>query len=254
MTDTNHKKTVPLIIVIVILVILGSLFGFVMARFTGKNSIDVRVRKQVRLAEDIYIKHPENHFSGYYDDAAHGEEGTPLLIPAGTEGSVEADFWYYSVYLKDGGYNEFIRKQFDTVTVKFRLDEGMIKVRFTDQPSESYRTMEITQYDFDGGKKKVTFTDITEEFDSGKLESYDTTLAEINQAINEYHSKWISREITGGIIGLVISLIATGIIILIRKNSLEITIDSTLIVIIIVIDVILILANSYFLYAFTRLL
>ena len=114
--------------------------------------------------------------------------------------------------------------------------------------------MEITQYDFDGGKKKVTFTDITEEFDSGKLESYDTTLAEINQAINEYHSKWISREITGGIIGLVISLIATGIIILIRKNSLEITIDSTLIVIIIVIDVILILANSYFLYAFTRLL
>ena len=84
----------------------------------------------------------------------------PLLIPAGTEGSVEADFWYYSVYLKDGGYNEFIRKQFDTVTVKFRLDEGMIKVRFTDQPSESYRTMEITQYDFDGGKKKVTFTDI----------------------------------------------------------------------------------------------
>ena len=216
MTDTNHKKTVPLVIVIVILVILGSLFGFVMARFTGKNSIDVRVRKQVRLAEDIYIKHPENHFSGYYDDAAHGEEGTPLLIPAGTEGSVEADFWYYSVYLKDGGYNEFIRKQFDTVTVKFRLDEGMIKVRFTDQPSESYRTMEITQYDFDGGKKKVTFTDITEEFDSGKLESYDTTLAEINQAINEYHSKWISREITGGIIGLVISLIATGIIILIR--------------------------------------
>ena len=218
MTDTNHKKTVPLVIVIVILVILGSLFGFVMARFTGKNTVDVCVRKQVRLAEDIYIKHPENHFS------------------------------------KDGGYNEFIRKQFDTVTVKFRLDEGMIKVRFTDQPSESYRTMEITQYDFDGGKKKVTFTDITEEFDSGKLESYDTTLAEINQAINEYHSKWISREITGGIIGLVISLIATGIIILIRKNSLEITIDSTLIVIIIVIDVILILANSYFLYAFTRLL
>ena len=254
MTDTNHKKTVPLIIVIVILVILGSLFGFVMARFTGKNAVDVRVRKQVRLAEDIYIKHPENHFSGYYDDAAHGEEGTPLLIPAGTEGSVEADFWYYSVYLKDGGYNEFIRKQFDTVTVKFRLDEGMIKVRFTDQPSESYRTMEITQYDFDGGKKKVTFTDITEEFHSGKLESYDTTLAEINQAINEYHSKWISKEITGGIIGLVISLIATGILMLIRTNSLELTIDSTLIVIIIAIDVILILANSYFLYAFTRLL
>ena len=176
------------------------------------------------------------------------------MIPAGTEGSVEADFWYYSVYLKDGGYNEFIRKQFDTVTVKFRLDEGMIKVRFTDQPSESYRTMEITQYDFDGGKKKVTFTDITEEFHSGKLESYDTTLAEINQAINEYHSKWISKEITGGIIGLVISLIATGILMLIRTNSLELTIDSTLIVIIIAIDVILILANSYFLYAFTRLL
>ena len=188
------------------------------------------------------------------DDAAHGEEGTPLLIPAGTEGSVEADFWYYSVYYTDVDYNEFIRIQVDSVPVNFHLDEGRIKVRFTAQPSESYRTMEITQYDFDGGKKKVTFTDITEEFDSGKLESYDTTLAEINQAINEYHSKWISREITGGIIGLVISLIATGIIILIRKNSLEITIDSTLIVIIIVIDVILILANSYFLYAFTRLL
>ena len=130
----------------------------------------------------------------------------------------------------------------------------MIKVRFTDQPSESYRTMEITQYDFDGGKKEVTFTDITEEFHSGKLESYDTTLAEINQAINEYHSKWISREITGGIIGLVISLIATGIIILIRKNSLEITIDSTLLGVIIALDVILILADCYFLYAFTRLL
>ena len=254
MTDINHKKSVPLVIVIVILVILGSLFGFVMARFNGKNAVDVRVRKRVRLAEDIYIKHPENHFSGYYDDAAHGKEGTPLLIPAGTEGSVEADFWYYSVYLKDGGYNEFIRKQFDTVTVKFRLDEGMIKVRFTDQPSDSYRTTEFTQNELGGGKSTVTFTDITEEFDSGKLESYDTTLAEINQAINEYHFKWISREITGGIIGLVISLIATGILMLIRTNSLELTIDSKLIAIIIVIDVILILANSYFLYAFTRLL
>ena len=146
MTDTNHKKTVPLVIVIVILVILGSLFGFVMARFTGKNTVDVCVRKQVRLAEDIYIKHPENHFSGYYDDAAHGEEGTPLLIPAGTEGSVEADFWYYSVYYTDGDYNEFIRIQVDSVPVNFHLDEGRIKVRFTAQPSESYRTMEITQY------------------------------------------------------------------------------------------------------------
>ena len=254
MTDTDHKKTVPLVIVIVILVISGSLFGFAMARLTGKNTIDIHVQKQVCLAEDIYIKHPENYFRGYYDDAAHGEEGTPLLIPAGTEGSVVADFWYYSVYYTDGDYNEFIRIQVDSVPVNFHLDEGRIKVRFTAQPSESYRTMEITQYDFDGGKKKVTFTDLTEEFDSVKLESYDTTLAELNQAVNEYHSKWISREITGSIIGLVISLIATGIIILIRKNSLEITIDSTLIGVIIALDIILILADCYFLYAFTRVL
>ena len=87
MTDTDHKKSVPLVIVIVILVISGSLFGFAMARLTGKNTIDIHVQKQVRLAEDIYIKHPENYFSGYYDDAAHGEEGTPLLIPAGTASS-----------------------------------------------------------------------------------------------------------------------------------------------------------------------
>lgn len=253
MTDTNYKKTSKLVIVLVIMVITGSLLGFAMARFTGKNTLDVRFRKTVYLAEDIYIEHPEHQISNYYDDE-NIEEGTPLLIPAGTEGNVEANFWYYSVYSSDGGYNEFLREKITNVTVEFRLEEGIVRVRFTEQPEESYRTYDVTQYDFDGGKRAVTFTDLTQEFDAYKLESYDATLEEINKAISDYHSKWISREITGTVIGLAITLIITGIFILIRKNSLEVTIDSTLFGIITAIDVILIIVTAYFLYIFTRLL
>lgn len=254
MTDTNYKKTSKLVIALVIMVITGSLLGFAMARFTGKNTLNVRFQRTVRLTEDIYIKHPEHSISGYYDDEKHGEEGTPLLIPAGTEGSVDANFWYYSLYSSNGGYNEFLRYKADSLPVTFRLSEGRISVRFTNQPSETYTTYDVTQYDLDGGKRTVAFTDLTEEFYDDKLDSYDTTLEEFNRSINEYHSKWISREITGTIIGLVISLIITGIFILIRKNSLEVTIDSTLFGIITAIDVILIIVTAYFLYIFTRLL
>lgn len=253
MTDTNYKKTSKLVIVLVIMVITGSLLGFAMARFTGKNTLDVRFQRTVRLAEDIYIEHPEHQISNYYDDE-NVEEGTPLLIPAGTEGNVEANFWYYSVYSSDGGYNEFLREKITNVTVKFRLEKGIIRVRFAEQPEESYRTYDVTQYDFDGGRSTVTFTDFTQEFDAYKLESYDATLEEINKAISDYHSKWISREITGVVIGLVLSLIAVGIFSLIRKNSLEVTIDSTLLGIIIVLDIILILITAFFLNAFNHLL
>lgn len=253
MTDTNYKKTSKLVIALVIMVITGSLLCVAWARITGKNLVYVHFQKTVYLAEDIYIEHPEHQISNYYDDE-NIEEGTPLLIPAGTEGNVETDFWYYSVYSSDGGYNEFLRKRIENVPVRFRLDKGTFRVRFTEQPEESYRTYDVTQYDIDGGKRTVAFTDPTQEFDASKLESYDATLEEINKAINDYHSKWISREITGGVIGLVLSLIAVGIILLIRKKSLEVTIDSTLFGIIIAIDVILILPTAYFLHAFNHVL
>ena len=253
MSDTNYKKTTKLVRAIVIMLIAGSLLGFARTRLHGKNDLVVHFQKTVHLTEDIYIEHPEHQISGYYDSDEHGEEGDPLLIPAGTEGSIDENFWYYGIYYSNGGYNEFIRNEDDSLTVVFHLEEGRIKVRFTDEPAESYRTYDVTRYDVDGGKRTVAFTDLTEEFDSAKLESYDTTLEEINKAKNEYHFKWVSREITGAVIGLVISLVFAGIIMLIRKKSLEVTIDSTLLGIIIAIDVILIIACAFNFYAFPRL-
>ena len=155
------------------------------------------------------------------------EEET-LLIPAGTEGRVKSLFSYYYVYKSNGGYNEFTCKQLDSVTVEFQIDDAYVKVRFTSQPSES-----------------------SGSFDSSKLEDYDSALAELNNAINEFHSQWIFRELLGGIIGLLISLILAVIFMLIRKRSLEVTIDSTLLGIITAVDIILIIVDIFSLYLFT---
>ena len=160
MSNTNYKKTAKLVTGIVVMLIAGSLLGFTWTRFDGKYDLVVHFQKTVRLTEDIYIEHPEFQIAGYYDDDKHGKAGDPLLIPAGTEGSIDEVFWYYSLYQSNGGYNEFIRNDEDSLTVVFHLDEGRIKVRFTDEPSESYRTYDMTQYDLDGGKRTVAFTDI----------------------------------------------------------------------------------------------
>ena len=185
----------------------------------------VLVQKQVRLAEDLYIEHPEDN----RDVAVLGIEEEPLLIPAGTEGRVNAVFSYYNVYKSNGDYNEFARKQLDSITVEFQYDNGYVKVTFDSQPSGA-----------------------SGSFDSNKLEDYDSTLVELNNAINEFHSQWIFREIMGGIIGLVLSLMLAGVFMLIRKKSREVTIDSTLLGIITAVDIILIIVDIFSLYLFTR--
>lgn len=233
MSDINYKKTSKLVTVIVIMVIAGSLLGAAWARENNKNSLGVSFQKTVRLADDIYIEHPE-----YQVDirSADEEEDEPLLIPAGTEGTVREHYWYYNVYRSGENYNEFTLTKSDYITVQFSADKGAVKVRFTDQQTDSFMTSGIPV------------------FKAYKLESYDSTLAEINRAINEFHSQWISREIIGGVTGLVISLIVAVIVVLIRKRSSEVTIDSTLTGIVVVIDIILIVADVIFIYAFTRLI
>ena len=225
MSDGNYKKTSKITFALVILLIAGTVLGYSVARTFGKNQLIVLVQKQVRLAEDLYIEHSENNI----DVAIQGMEEEPLLIPAGTEGRVNAVFSYYNVYKSNGDYNEFARKQLDRVTVEFQYDNEYVKVRFTSQPSGA-----------------------SGSFDSCKLDDYDSTLAELNNAINEFHSQWIIRELIGGIIGLVISLMLAGIFMLIRKKSLEVTIDSTLLGIITAVDIILIIVDIFSLYIFTR--
>ncbi len=224
MSDVNYKKTSKIIFALVILLIAGAVLGFSVARTAGKNQFIVPVQKQVRLAEDLYIENPEV----YRDVVVQGMEEEPLLIPAGTEGKVKVLFSYYSVYKSNGGYNEFARKQYDRVTVEFPIDNGYVKVRFAFQPSES-----------------------SGSFDSYILEDYDSTLAELNNALNEFHSQWIFRELVGGIIGLVFSLILAGVFFLIRKKSVEVTVDSTLLGVITAVDIILIIVDIISLYTFT---
>ena len=224
MADGNYRKTSKIVFGLVILLIAGTVLGFSVAKTAGKNQLMIPVQKQVKLAEDLYIEHPE----AYRDVVVQGMEEEPLLIPAGTEGKVKVLISYYSVYKSNGGYNEFARKQYDGVTVEFPIDNGYVKVRFASQPSES-----------------------SGSFDSYKLEGYDSALAELNNAINEFHSQWIFRELMGGIIGLVLSLMLAGVFILIRKKSLEVTIDSTLLGIITAVDVILIIVDIFSLYLFT---
>lgn len=243
MTNTNHKISIKLVIVLVILLITGSLFGVAMARFTEKNLLVVEFHKKVRLAEDIYISHPERQISDYYKNTEHGNEGTPLYIPAGTEGSVNEYYWYYNVYSSNGDYNEFIRKKLDSVYVTFKLEEGRIGVQFTSVPSES-----------NGNKPTSVFSYYVEEFDAVKLEGFDTTLKELNETINEYHSKWIYEEILGGIKGLAVSLVVAGFFVLVNRKSNKVTKDNVLFGIVTAIDIILIIADAFFLYVFTRLL
>ena len=225
MADGKYKKTSKIFFVLVILLIAGSVLGFSVARTTGKNNLMVPVQKQVRLAEDLYVEHPEGH----RDVVAQGVEAEQLLIPAGTEGSVKELFWYYNLYNSNGNYNEFARKQLDSVTVEFQCDNEYVKISFTSQPSGSPGS-----------------------FDSYKLEDYDSILAELNNAINEFHCQWVFRELMGGIIGLALSFILAGVFMLIRKKSLEVTIDSTLFGIITAVDIILIIVDIFSLYLFTR--
>lgn len=168
------KKKIPHIIVTVVFALLATLAGFLIGRISCRNMLEEQLLLHVTLSEDLVLTDFDalNKKSGDYE----------VTIPAGSKGSLACFIGYdlASDYKKDCSFQ-----------VDFWKDGKMYTAL-------ACRNTEDMQY--------------TNAFAFSKLESSQDVERKIEEAAKKYHAKCLVRLIAGPVIGLVVSVLVTGMV------------------------------------------
>lgn len=225
--DNSKSNDIRFIAGIVLLVVLGTSSSFAFARLMGKNLVAYHCDLEVTLKEDVTVIDTNKAvITAISSSDEDNTDDCKVYLPAGTTGYSHLIIWYYN-YLKINVSDLYLSATFNY------SDNESVNVYISNN-------QEKQQYD--------NYIDIS------MLESPESVISEYKDSIETYKKMWLSHQIKGTVIGLIISVVIAAVFILIHKNQIEKKTPSILFVVLVVIDVILLLNTVAFLYFFSRVL
>ena len=225
--DNSKSNDIRFIAGIVLLVVLGTSSSFAFARLMGKNLVAYHCDLEVTLKEDVTVIDTNKAvITAISSSDEDNTDDCKVYLPAGTTGYSHLVIWYYN-YLKINVSDLYLSATFNY------SDNESVNVYISNN-------QEKQQYD--------NYIDIS------MLESPESVISEYKDSIETYKKMWLSHQIKGTVIGLIISVVIAAVFILIHKNQIEKKTPSILFVVLVVIDVILLLNTVAFLYFFSRVL
>ena len=225
--DNSKSNDIRFIAGIVLLVVLGTSSSFAFARLMGKNLVAYHCDLEVTLKEDVTVIDTNKAvITAISSSDEDNTDDCKVYLPAGTTGYSHLIIWYYN-YLKINVSDLYLSATFNY------SDNESVNVYISNN-------QEKQQYD--------NYIDIS------MLESPESVISEYKDSIETYKKMWLSHQIKGTVIGLIISVVIAAVFILIHKNQIEKKTPSILFVVLVVIDVILLLNTVAFLYFFSHVL
>lgn len=214
MADRFNKRT-PLVIVTALLIILGFCCGWVCADVLGEGYVKELFTMDVTLAEDAEVMDLDKLISG-----GGSEDQYYTDLPAGTSGKISTEITDFNA-----------GRSYVSLNATFYLESGKdIKIQITNSPSRI---------------NEANYIDIQ------KLESYQTVIDEYNKALQSFEYKWETRQIRGGLFGLIISAAIAAILWLIRKCCRLKNTSAVLFTVATVIDIALAICIPFILFYLT---
>ena len=218
--DNSKSNDIRFIAGIVLLVVLGTSSSFAFARLMGKNLVAYHCDLEVTLKEDVTVIDTNKAvITAISSSDEDNTDDCKVYLPAGTTGYSHLIIWYYN-YLKINVSDLYLSATFNY------SDNESVNVYISNN-------QEKQQYD--------NYIDIS------MLESPESVISEYKDSIETYKKMWLSHQIKGTVIGLIISVVIAAVFILIHKNQIEKKTPSILFVVLVVIDVILLLNTVAFL-------
>ena len=225
--NNSKNKDIRFIAVIIILIVLGAANGVADARFFGKNFLDLKRDFEVTLYEDVTVLDTIKYIHSL---PSSSDESDPddfmVFLPAGATGYGRITVWYYN--------NSEIDASDFSFSATFKSADGeSVEVHFSNNPDS------------------IRYDDVV---DMNKIVSPESVIDEYRDAGETYRKMWLNHQITGAVIGLIISGIIAAVFILIHKKAKGTRPRSIIFRILIAVDAILLLNMINLLYLFTRLL
>ena len=225
--NNTKNKDLRFITVLIILIVLGAANGVADARFFGKNLLALKRDFEVTLYEDVTVLDTMKAIQSLpYSSDESDSDDFMVFLPAGATGYGSITVWYYN--------NSEIDASDFSFRATFKSADGeSVEVHFSNNPDK-------TRYD--------------NVVDMNKIVSPESVIAEYRDAVETYRKMWLNYQITGAVIGLIISGIIATVFILIHKKAKGTRPRSIIFRILIAVDAILLLNMIILLYLFTRLL
>lgn len=187
----NGRKSIPLLIAIILMVVFFSLLCVINARIRYKHDVDLMYSKQISLSEDVTIIDLDRVIEVKIDDdPSNDEDDCTVLLPAGSTGYVRTIFSYYSIGRSDSTFS---------IRADFPLEDG--RSIFTTITSDSEK-QDDQQYIY-----------IT------KVDSYQNLIDDVRQTRSDLLFLWRSKQVIAAAIGFVCSSVIAAAIWLIHIFS-----------------------------------
>lgn len=225
--NNAKNKDIRFITVIIILIVLGAANGVADARFFGKNLLALKRDFEVTLAEDVTVLDTVKYIHSLPSSSLESDpDDYMVFLPAGATGYGSINVWYYN--------NSEIDASDFSFRATFKSADGeSVEVHFSNNPD------------------RIRYDDVV---DMNKIVSPESVIDEYRNAGETYRKMWLNNQITGVVIGLIISGIIAAVLILIHKKAKATRTNAILFRILIAIDAVLLLNMINLLYLFTRLL